>query len=46
MDEDVAVWDRWLRVVSTVSVVDVRDASDVDFVRRSVFKLDCWGSVK
>ena len=30
MDEDVAVWDRWLRVVG---VVGVRDANDMDFVR-------------
>ena len=29
MDEDIAVWERWLGVVG---VMGVRDANDVDFV--------------
>ena len=44
MDEDVAIWDRRLRVVS---IVGVRDANDMDFVCSLVFidKLG-WRSVK
>ena len=42
MDEDVAVWDRWLRVVG---VVGVRDANDMDFVR-PVVKLGWRRGVK
>ena len=41
MDEDVAVWERRLRVVS---VMGVRDANDMDFVR-PVIKLG-WRGVK
>ena len=44
MDEDVAIWDRRLRVVS---IVGVRDANDMDFVCSLVF-IDIlgWRSVK
>jgi hypothetical protein len=41
MDENVAVWERWLRVVG---VVGVRYANDMDFVW-PLFKLD-WRSVE
>ena len=42
MDEDIAVWDRWLRVVGVVSV---RDANDMDFIW-PVCKLGWRRSVK